>query len=105
MFANDDLFWLNMTNLFLGIATVYCMVAVGYSALKEVFSRWKLRDRREPELDDHTFVADGLGITLADGGERIDASDVLVVTEDSIETAGKADEITSTQAKREENRK
>jgi hypothetical protein len=65
-------FWLNITNIMLGIATLACCVAVGYGVVQEVLARIRKSKTAPVISDDHAFVAPGLGITMADGGERVD---------------------------------
>jgi len=74
MFGFDDpeAFWLNITNVALGIVVLVCLSAVGYSVVAELLER--ARKRALVAADDHATLVPGLGITMADGGERIDES-------------------------------
>ena len=92
MFIYNEVFWLNVTNLVLGLATLVCLLVIGYVAFKEIRERVKARESAAEEVDDHAFSIDGLGVTMADGGQRIGGDEMLVVTEDGIESlpAGKA---------------
>lgn len=85
MFTYDEAFWLNVTNLVLGIATLACLVVIGYAVLKDIRERVRARATESGKEDDHAFVIDGLGLTMADGGEKIDTNEMLVVTEDGVE--------------------
>jgi len=68
---NDpNTFWLNVTNIALGVITLICCVAVGRSLYQEIVVR--LKKRLPVSADDHAFSVPGLGITMADGGERLD---------------------------------
>ena len=69
-FNDPNTFWLNVTNIVLGLVTLICCVAVGQGVYKDVLAR--LRRRVPVRVDDHAFVIPGLGITMADGGERLD---------------------------------
>ncbi|HXK09150.1 MAG TPA: hypothetical protein VMT70_05880 [Vicinamibacteria bacterium] len=71
MAAGDgtDVFWLNFTNIALGLVTLLAVVAVAAGVLHELSHRLA---RRKALVDDHTFEAPGLGVTMADGGERLD---------------------------------
>ncbi len=71
---DSETLWLTATNIGLGIVTLICIGAVGVVIVKELFA--DVRDKvRLPQLqDDHSFFLDELGITMADGGERIDES-------------------------------
>jgi hypothetical protein len=93
VFTYDEVFWLNVTNLVLGLVTLACIIVIGYAALKELRERARARATERVEADDHAFVISGLGITMADGGEKLGDDEMLVVTEDGIESVPKlADE-------------
>ncbi len=65
-----DVFWLNFTNIALGLVTLLCVIAIAGGVARELLLRW---ERRAAALeDDHAFATPGLGVTMADGGERID---------------------------------
>ncbi len=86
MFTYDEVFWLNVTNLILGIATLICLIVIGYAAFKEIREHVRARETASREIDDHAFVIDGLGVTMADGGEKMGVDEMLVVSEDGIES-------------------
>ena len=66
-----DTFWLNFTNIALGLVTLACVIAIAGGVARELFLRW---ERRSAALeDDHAFATPRLGVTMADGGERVDA--------------------------------
>jgi hypothetical protein len=66
---NDpNTFWLNVTNIALGIITLICCAAVGYGVLQEVRVRQRKRKSNLVEADDHSLIVTDLGITMADGG-------------------------------------
>ena len=77
-------FWLNMTNLALGIITVLALavvfVAVGWDLLVRKFQQTHAMDRIDEELQamlhagSHSLSVPGLGLTMADGGEKIEPS-------------------------------
>lgn len=81
----DQVFWLNITNVVLGLVTLACVLVIGYVSLKEIRSRMAKATSRA-EIDDHAFVITGLGVTMADGGKKESDDEMLVVTEDGIET-------------------
>jgi uncharacterized membrane protein len=83
----DQVFWLNVTNIILGLVTLACVLVIGFAAVREVRQRAKAKERIE--VDDHSFVVSGLGVTMADGGKKTDDDEMLVVTEDGIETVSK----------------
>ncbi len=68
-------FWLNLTNIALGVVTLLCFVAVGWGVLVEAFKRLRQRAGAAVHADDHAFAVPGLGLTMADGGRRFPASD------------------------------
>lgn len=70
-FSNPETMWLNTTNLVLGAVTLVCILAFAGVLAKELFERARER-AAAPVLDDHSFVYPDLGITMADGGEKID---------------------------------
>jgi hypothetical protein len=64
-----ETFWLNFTNIALGLVTLACVIAIAGGVVRELLLRW---ERRAALGDDHAFATPGLGVTMADGGERID---------------------------------
>lgn len=92
MFTYNEVFWLNVTNLVLGLATLICLLVIGYTAVKEIRERVRAHASESVGIDDHSFVIDGLGVTMADGGVKLGSDEMLVVTEDGIESvpAGKS---------------
>jgi biotin synthase-like enzyme len=74
-FLNSETMWLNLTNATLGVVTLVCLVAVARIFIPELFAILAAkRARVAVENDSHAFDLSGLGITMADGGERIDES-------------------------------
>jgi hypothetical protein len=74
MFNNMDseTIWLTITNAGLGIVTLICLIAVGIVVTKEIFADVRSKVRIPQLQDDHSFMLRDLGITMADGGKRID---------------------------------
>ena len=88
-------FWLNMTNFALGIVTLLAVLVVAGAVSWDLFFMWlhKVRtgdvvdvshinmQRLMAEVragwvaDDHSLPVPGLGLTMADGGEKIDPSE------------------------------
>ncbi len=64
-----DTFWLNFTNIALGLVTLLGVLVIVAAVARELWERWERR-AAAPE-DDHAFATPGLGVTMADGGERI----------------------------------
>jgi hypothetical protein len=76
---NDpNTFWLNITNIALGVVTLICCVVVGYAVVQEVLMHVKKRNAKLVESDDHALLVTGLGITMADGGVRVDEKHLAV---------------------------
>jgi hypothetical protein len=72
-FTDPETFWLNVTNIGLGLVTLLCCLAIGKGAFDAYRVRARMTARSRTEYDDHTFALPQLGLTMADGGERIDA--------------------------------
>lgn len=71
-FNDPNTFWLNVTNIILGLVTVICCAAVGRGVYQDLRARFR---RRVPAtVDSHAFVIRELGITMADGGKRVDGN-------------------------------
>jgi hypothetical protein len=87
-------FWLNMTNFALGIVTLLAVVVVAGAVSWDLFFMWlhKARSRdvtdvrsinmqrlmaevRAEWADPHSLSVPGLGLTMADGGEKVDPSE------------------------------
>jgi hypothetical protein len=75
--TNDfETFWLTATNIVLGLVTLVCCGVFAHGLILEVKAR--LASRRAKVVipsDDHAFVVPALGLTMADGGERLDANE------------------------------
>jgi hypothetical protein len=66
-----ETFWLNATNIALGVVTLICVSVVGFVSFQELRDRVLVRVRGRLTNDDHAFLHDELGLTMADGGERL----------------------------------
>ena len=75
-------YWLTITNIGLGLATLICIAAVGFGIFQELAARAKKKDalaKLDAELadlvgsysDGHAFLDPSLGVTMADGGEEL----------------------------------
>lgn len=72
-------YWLNVTNIVLGLVVLVCCAAVFAGVVAELAANRKKRkalDKLDREvtdlvagLDGHAFNVPGLGLTMADGGE------------------------------------
>jgi len=63
------MFWLNVTNIALGVATLVFVVAVAVAVVQAVRRRLRRRRGLKEEVGHSVFVSD-VGITMADGGKR-----------------------------------
>ena len=79
--SDPSTYWLNFTNIALGVVTLICIGAVVFGVLQELAVRRKKStamsklDREVSDLvhafDGHAFHVPGLGVTMADGGEEL----------------------------------
>jgi hypothetical protein len=71
-----DTFWLNFTNIALGLVTLACVLAIVAGVAHEMAGRRRKRTarKRSAAADDHAFAIPELGLTMADGGRRIDGT-------------------------------
>jgi len=74
---DDWVFWLNLTNIALGVVVVLAVLVVAYALVWELASRHKkprnlanLDEELEAMLRDGRSVP-GLGVTMVDGGEPV----------------------------------
>jgi hypothetical protein len=73
-FFESETAWLNVTNILLGLVTIACIAAVVRVALQEWWARSAAKSMVALPDDTHAFDIAGLGITMADGGVRLDES-------------------------------
>ncbi len=64
-----DTFWLDFTNIALGLVTLVCVLAIAAGVMRELVDR---RRQHAAAADDHAFATPELGVTMADGGKLID---------------------------------
>jgi hypothetical protein len=69
--ADPETFWLNVTNLALGLVTLAALLALGYAIGREVIERVRARATVPATEDAHSFLHPELGLTMADGGEPL----------------------------------
>jgi hypothetical protein len=72
VFFEEQTFWLNVTNLGLGLLALVSIIIVGVSVVQELLARWHARTVPGFSFDDHTFAIPSLGTTMADGGEPVE---------------------------------
>lgn len=70
----SDEAWLNATNALLGIVSLICILVAGAAVFHDVANRIRSRAKARTHyvFDDHSFHVPELGMTMADGGERVD---------------------------------
>jgi hypothetical protein len=74
--GNPETFWLNATNLMLGVVTLACAGALIYGLAGDLLAKARQRltvaglDRELKDL--HSYDLPELGLTMADGGEPVD---------------------------------
>jgi hypothetical protein len=66
--TEQELLLLNIANAALGLVTLVFVVMVAWGVASELLGR--LRARVAAAADDHAFAVAGLGLTMADGGEK-----------------------------------
>lgn len=69
--TDTEVLWLNLTNAGLGLATLAGIVALGWAAVRELRERAKGRVAVH-DLDPHSAFLPELGLTMADGGEKVE---------------------------------
>ena len=68
---SDPRSWTYFTNWFLVAVTLIAAGYIGFGILREKRAR---RLHAQPHNDPHTLVLPDLGITMADGGEKVDGA-------------------------------
>lgn len=71
-FTDPQTFWINTTNLVLGLVTLCCTALIGSVVVNELIERWVGRLVEQTQGDGHAIHVGGLGLTMADGGEPVD---------------------------------
>ena len=66
----NEILWLNLTNAGLGLATLAGIAALAWAAVRELRERAKGRVAVH-DLDPHAAFIPELGLTMADGGEKL----------------------------------
>jgi hypothetical protein len=66
--------WLNLTNLGLGLLCLVPILVVLGAVFHDIATALaRLVRRRQPAADTHAFDVPGLGLTMADGGDPVQA--------------------------------
>jgi hypothetical protein len=69
--SDPNTYWLNVTDIVLGLVVLACIAFVGQAVLREAFAR--LSARFTLPQDRHALAVPELGLTMADGGEPVDS--------------------------------
>ena len=72
--TDTEILWLNLTNAGLGLATLAGIAVLAWAALREVAERAKGHVTVRG-LDPHSVYVPELGLTMADGGEKVEEDD------------------------------
>lgn len=73
--SDPQTFWLNMTNLGLGLVALIALVAIGYGIVWDLVAKRREAASVDGEVNrmlagmGHAFHSPELGLTMADGGE------------------------------------
>jgi hypothetical protein len=65
--SDPNTFWLNITDIVLGVVSLACVAFVGQAVVRELYARFASRLQQ----DSHALAVPELGLTMADGGEPI----------------------------------
>ncbi len=68
--ADPKTYWLNLTNVVLGLVTLVCVVGLVRGVLLDLWGRSRGNAAPAAPSDDHVFFQPELGVTMADGGEK-----------------------------------
>ena len=74
-------FWLNVINIFLGVVALICCMIVGTRVVRELLEHIRMRKSALVKFDDHVLHVSELGITMTDGGERLEKKSSLAVSD------------------------
>lgn len=70
--GNPETLWI-LTNRCLGAVVVVSGLVLAHDIVRQVRLQYRPQER-PATLDDHAFLVSDLGMTMADGGKRTDAS-------------------------------
>ncbi len=69
--TSSEILWLNLTNAGLGLATLAGIAALAWAVLRDLREKAKSRVAVH-DLDPHAAFLPELGLTMADGGEKVE---------------------------------
>jgi hypothetical protein len=64
-------FWLNLTNVGLGVVTLVCCVVVGRAMFQDLTAHMRQRSADRADVKLELFSHPQVGLTMADGGEPV----------------------------------
>jgi hypothetical protein len=73
--VKPDTLWLITVNILLGLAIIVCSVMIAMNFVNEIRRRRRGRKDEAQVPDDYLKGLKDLGVTLPDGGEKIDEMD------------------------------
>ena len=73
--TRPDTLWLISVNILLGLAIIMCSVLIAMNFLKEIKKRKRQKSDQSKVPDDYLNGLKDLGVTMPDGGEKIDEMD------------------------------
>ncbi len=74
-FNDPETLWLSVTNIALAAVTLICLAVVARAVVMEIRARKKRRAGRVAEEAGHSLYVSELGLTMADGGQKINSAD------------------------------
>ncbi len=87
----DWVFWLNVTNIALGVIVVLAVLLVAYGVVWELVARRKQHGLHDVDAEmqamlrdefSHSLAVPELGLTMADGGEQVKKSNATKPAEE-----------------------
>lgn len=77
---NTETFWLNATNALLGLFTLVALLLVLVAAGHDIAAKWRaMRAAAREGVDLHAMQVPALGLTMADGGEKVEEKEAAKV--------------------------
>lgn len=85
-------FWLSVINIILGVIALICCVIVGTRVVRDLLEHVRMRRSALVKFDDHVLHVSELGITMTDGGERLEKHSSLAVSDKGLTRIPRTDE-------------
>jgi hypothetical protein len=71
---NSEMFWLLLVNVVLGLAVLVCCLIIGWYVIRDIRQRARQKRDESRVPKDYLSGLKDLGITMNDGGKKIDES-------------------------------